>query len=472
MLQKLTFLLCVVLIILFCCCTPCYAVNEVNADDLSEDLTIGGKGYDNFSFLTDKDQTKYNNSSVNATFNITANKEIYSLYIIFGRPYGQYNLTDTDSDKTVTVGTNGFLHEYIDLVDLFGKPVKNIVVSFGEKSVKLSEIFAFGSGALPPFVQKWTVAEDGKTDLMLFSAHSDDDQLYFAGLLPHYAVDKGYNVQVVYMTDHKESSNPRMHEVLNGLWAVGIRNYPVFGEFPDFNIPDKDKTYKKYEELGVSYDALLGFVTEQIRRFKPLVTVGHDFAGEYGHGMHMVYADLVSKAVFTANDGALFPETAEKYGTHAVQKAYFHLYKENPIILDFDTPKDCFGGISAFEVTRQYGFPCHVTQQEEFRDWLYGNKIKVLTAAQIVKYNPTHYGLFYTAVGEDIEKNDMFENVKFREPEVIEPPTEPDINNSTTLPDQDKQVGGNHTVIIITATILSMVVILCGVIFAFLFINQ
>ncbi len=440
-------------------CLPLSA--SADTVDLSSSLKIDGSGYTDFSFLNDKNERKRYTSSGSAVINLRSDTEIHSLYIIFGRVFGEYTLTNPESGKTVTVGKNGFLHEYIDITALFGGPLKSIVITFNDKAVSLCEIFAFADGALPDFVQKWNIAEDGKTDLMLFATHSDDDQLYFAGLLPHYAVDKGYNVQVVYLTDHKESRNPRMNEVLNGLWAVGIKNYPVFGEFADFRIDNKEQTYKRYEELGTTYDELLGFVTEQIRRFKPLVTVGHDFSGEYGHGMHMVYADLVAKAIFTANDSTAFADTADKYGTYMVQKAYFHLYKENPIVLDFDTPKECFGGLSAFGVTQKYGFPCHISQQEEFKDWLYGNKVKVTKATQIVKYNPAKYGLFHSTVGEDTEKNDMFENVIFRETEITKQPITPqDTEPTDNTADTDKP--DNSVLIIVLISAVSLVLLVVG----------
>ncbi|MBQ4178508.1 MAG: DUF4406 domain-containing protein, partial [Elusimicrobia bacterium] len=40
-----------------------------------------------------------------------------------------------------------------------------------------------------------------QADMMLFSTHADDEHLWFAGLLPTY-VDRGYDIQVVYFTNH------------------------------------------------------------------------------------------------------------------------------------------------------------------------------------------------------------------------------------------------------------------------------
>jgi LmbE family N-acetylglucosaminyl deacetylase len=47
---------------------------------------------------------------------------------------------------------------------------------------------------------------EGGADLVLFSAHGDDEHLFFAGLLPTYAEERGYRVQVVYLTDHRNDT--------------------------------------------------------------------------------------------------------------------------------------------------------------------------------------------------------------------------------------------------------------------------
>ena len=49
----------------------------------------------------------------------------------------------------------------------------------------------------------------------------------------------GYNVQVVYVCDHHNFEAYRIHEMLDGLWAVGIRTYPVIGNFPDYVTTDR-----------------------------------------------------------------------------------------------------------------------------------------------------------------------------------------------------------------------------------------
>ena len=129
-----------------------------------------------------------------------------------------------------TVGTNGFLHEYVDVDLLCGKQVYEITVTVPKKMC-VCDISVFSEGDLPQWVQVWQ-PQCEKADIMLLSTHSDDEQLFFAGLLPYYAGEVGAAVQVVYLTNHWDTQN-RPHEQINGLWTVGVKNYPVVGYFPD-----------------------------------------------------------------------------------------------------------------------------------------------------------------------------------------------------------------------------------------------
>ena len=379
--------------------------------DITAGTTISGSGYSSFGFLADKDIATYKTSSGNASITLTNDQGIGSLYLLFDLEYGEYTITA--EGKTFTAGKYEMLHEYVDLIAAFGTAPKSVTLDFNNGSVRLSEIYTFAGTDVPDFVQKWSAPYEGGADLVLFATHGDDDQLYFAGLLPLYAKAKDCRVQVVYLTDHRNTTKGRVHEMINGLWAVGVKAYPVFGRFADFRIDDLEETYRTYESsYNTSREELQGFVVEQIRRFKPQVAVGHDLKGEYGHGMHQVYADLLTKAINLTNDPAEFPESAEKYGTHQLSKLYLHLYKENPITIDYDQPMDVFDGLSAFQVTQKYGFPCHVSQQwTGFRTWLNGYDGEITKASQIDSYNPSKFGLYYSAVGDDIAKNDFLENI-------------------------------------------------------------
>ena len=342
-----------------------------------------------------------------ASLTLEHSEGIGSLYFLFGREYGSYTVTDNTTGQVLICGEDRFLHEFLDLEAAFGTAPSSVTVNFGNGSVLIYELYLFTAGQVPDFVQRWNAPREDKTDLILFSTHGDDEQLFFAGLLPYYAGEKELQVQVVYLTDHRNNSQTRIHEMLNGLWAVGVTTYPVFGPYPDFRVGDMPLTYTYFESYGFPREQMLGFVVEQLRRFNPLVVVGHDFNGEYRHGQHMVYADLLAKALEISNDPAQYPELAEAYGTWDVPKAYFHLYWENEILMDWDQPLEKFGGMTAFQVTKELGFPCHVSQQQAFGFWI--NPYN--SAAQIPEHNPRAYGLYRSTVGADVRNNDMFENV-------------------------------------------------------------
>lgn len=394
------------------CLLPIYAAAEETAVDITKDTTITASGYRSVGFLTDGDIKSYKSSSGNATLTLENAAGMAGIYLLFDLEYGAYTVKDNTTGKTVTAGAHGMLHEYIDLIAAFGNTPTSVTLCFENGAVRLSEISVYAEGELPESVQVWNAPYEGGADLVLFAAHGDDDQLFFAGLLPLYAGEKGLRVQVVYLTDHRNLTHSRTHEMLNGLWNVGVTAYPVFGSFADFRIDSLQGTYDEYASLGTSKEELQDFVVEQIRRFKPLVAVGHDIDGEYGHGMHMVYADLLIDALSLTGDAEKFPESAAKYGTWEIPKLYLHLYEENAVTIDYDQPLASFNGMTAFEVTQKRGYPCHESQQWTwFTRWINGRNNEITKASQIATYNPCKFGLYHSAVGEDAQKNDFFENV-------------------------------------------------------------
>ena len=333
---------------------------------------------------------------------------IGSLYLSFMYAYGPYTVTNNDTGDTYTAGTDLFIHEFIDLTACFGQTPSSVTISFENGPAHLHELDVFTEGEVPSHVQKWEHPQEGNIDLILFASHSDDDQLFFAGLLPYYAVERGYQVLVTYLTDHHNTAPGRMHEVLNGLWAVGVRNYPVIGHFEDFgDATTANEAFQNFSKYGHSRDDLTGFVVDQLRRFHPMVVVGHDLKGEYGHAQHKAYAQMLIDAVAVSNDPDQFPESAAKYGLWDVPKTYLHLYTENKIIMDWDQPMENFDGMTPYQVTKKLGFSYHNSQQKGWSWYFDGQE----TAASIKKYSPCQYGLYRSTIGPDSEKNDFFENL-------------------------------------------------------------
>lgn len=385
---------------------------EAEAADITAETTATVEGFRYPSFLFDKDAKTCYASGGNVSVTLENSRGIGSVYLIFDYEYGEYTLTDNGTGKALTAGTYGFLHEFVDLEAAFGYAPASVTVSFASGSVNIGEIYVFSSGQVPAFVQKWKPPLEGGADILMLPTHGDDDQLYFAGLLPYYAGELGLRVQVAYMTSHRNYTTLRTHEMLNGLWAVGVDAYPVFGEFFDFRVDSLQGSYQVYANNGITRDEIIGFVTEQLRRFKPLAVVGHDINGEYGHGMHRIYCDTLMAAVELSMDPTAYPESAESYGVWDVPKTYLHLLEENPIVLNYDVPLERFDGLTAFQVTQKLGFPCHETQQVYgFKAWLNGVHGEITMATQIEDFNPCEFGLYRTTVGPDVQKNDFLENL-------------------------------------------------------------
>jgi len=102
--------------------------------------------------------------------------------------------------------------------------------------------------------------------------------------------------------------------------------------------------------------------------------------------------------------------------------------------MNYDIPLEYFDGKTAYEVSKE-GYSKHLSQQWTwFTKWINGSNNSYTKATDIKTYKPTDFGLYRTTVGNDIEKNDMFENLTFRKDEIKE---ETHINNTTTDTTED-----------------------------------
>ncbi len=389
-------------------------VLPVRADETGEAENISGEisvlqhnNISEISALFDGNQTKSVALGAGASLSLEHSGGIGAAYLIFDYEYGTFTVTDPVLGESREFGTNGLYHEFADIEGAFGYAPQIIEITFDSGAAQLNELFLFSPGTVPSWVQRWELPKEGETDLVLFSTHGDDEQLFFAGLLPYYAKEKGYQCQVVYLTDHRNKNTHRVHEMLNGLWAVGVDTYPILGNYPDQFCESKRDAYGYMAMEGITEEELVGFVVDNLRRFKPLVAVGHDLGGEYGHGQHMLYADMLIKAIEISDDPQQYPQSAQQYGTWDVPKTYLHLYTKNTIRMDWDQPLESFDGMTAFLVSKDLGFAAHVSQQENFGWFIKGQE----TAEEINYCSPCRYGLYRSTVGLDVEKTDLFENL-------------------------------------------------------------
>ena len=378
------------------------------------------EGFRKEQSMYDGNRNTYTDCKEEGTITITNPEGIAGVYVEFDRVPSPWTLVNPATEEIIACGENAFLHEYVAIDGVFETLPETLVLKFSAGTV-IADVYAFTVGELPDWVQVWQPPCEA-ADIMLLTTHSDDEQLFFAGLLPLYAGEKGVQVQVVYGVQHFEANgvanHQRPHEQLDGLWTVGVRNYPIMPEFPDLYAESKNRetalsqALKVYGAAGVAYEDFLEYITECLRRFKPLVVVSHDLNGEYGHGGHVVYAQVLTEAIHMAADETCFVESFDRYGIWETQKLYLHLYEENPLVMDYDVPLEAFGGKTAFEVT-QDGFACHKSQHWTwFYKWIYGTADKPIKKATDIKsYSPCHFGLYYTQVGLDVQGGDFLENV-------------------------------------------------------------
>lgn len=318
---------------------------------------------------------------------IQSSSEIGSIYLIWDTPVPGWTLQA--DGKTSIHGENGFLHEYVAL----DNPSQSITIQIPESGAVLCDITILSPGTPPSHVQVWEPPCE-KADLLLLSTHADDEHLFFGGTMPYYAGEKGLRVQLVYFCSHTANEPYREHEKLNGMWLEGVKNYPVMGTFPDEYSMDLETALTQY-----NYDEAVKFIVTQLRRFQPLVVLGQDLNGEYGHGTHRLTAKALTDAVQLSNRSDYDLETVNEYGLWDVPKTYLHLYPENRIHMNWNIPLERFGGQTALQMA-DAGYKLHESQQW---CWFY--------VSDSYEYSCAEFGLFRSLVGPDVIGGDFMENL-------------------------------------------------------------
>lgn len=388
---------------LLCASAPMLRASAEAAPEFTRTAAlVASSGY-NTNVMRDGSESSVYTFAPGGTLTITASAPISGISVKFDKKSALWHAAANGTQ--LDCGQNGFLHDYADVSAL---NASSVVLTF-DAYVSVGEIRIFGAGDLPGDVQVWEPAYE-KADIALFSTHNDDEHLFFLGLIPD-AIARGKKMQVVYFCHH--NGEPiRLHEQLNALWEVGLRHYPAIGRFPDQYSETYQWAMNNLNNAGISYDSIVAYQVEMLRRFKPDVVVGHDVNGEYGHGQHRVNAATLQKAVALSGDPAQYPQSAAQYGAWDVPKTYLHLWAKNPLVMNYDTPLDYFGGRTAYQVSLA-GYAKHNSQQYTwFTRWAKGNSWAPFTkATQISTYSPLQYGLYRSTVGPDSGINDMFEHI-------------------------------------------------------------
>ena len=372
-------------VILAICCTflspAAFAEVEpkTTLEPIFEDLTEN-----QFQVLTDED---YLTTFKADSLKITAKEKFKALYIVWNVIPEAYTVTANGKSEKYQ---GDFLHKLIKLDDY----TNSIEISCGREE-EICDIYLFRDYNFPDFVQQWE-SPCKQADIMVLSAHADDEYLMFGGTVPYYAKERGLQVQVVYLTAHP-NEQPRPHELLDGLWTAGVKNYPVIGIIDD--IPSTPIWSISEAASLYNLEAVKEWFTEQLRRFKPSVLITHDIKGEYGHGAHKLAAKTATEAIELAGSSENYPDSAQKYGVWEVPKTYLHFWQENAIEMDWEIPLESFGGITAREAA-ELCYGCHKSQHKY--NYTVGYK---------EKWDCRQFGLYRSLVGNDA-KADFMDNIE------------------------------------------------------------
>lgn len=369
------------------------------ANDITEDCKFkvcsSGRKY---TLMTDKKYTSYWESNKIKTpwIAITApeGKPIAGLYVCFGNMPESWEIQTSDDGKdwfTAVPGDTRFLHAYVALPQP-AQHVRLAVTSEKKTALRINDLFVLSEGDLPDWVQVWQPTEE-KADILFLSTHPDDELIFFGGAIPTYAVEQQRKVVVAYFT---RSNTTRSSELLNGLWHMGVRTYPVIGNFKDSYAKNLKAAYKS----AGGKDKVNEWIAGLYRQYKPEVVVTQDTNGEYGHKQHMMIAEAAQNCIELAANEDEFTSSTIAYGTWQVKKLYLHLYPENQITFDWTVPLKSMNGATGIELAEE-AYTLHKTQAS--------SGMSVTETG--TKYDNRVFGLAFTTVGEDVRKDDFLENI-------------------------------------------------------------
>ena len=382
--------------------TSALAVEAADITDQCKFQTTSSKY--KYTQMTDKKYTSYwkANKAKNPSIAVTAPKDqlIGGIYACFGNLPETWEVQVSKDGKKWETAVQGpaYLHAWVPLPEP-SRYVRLRVTTGKQYELYLNEFFVLGVGDKPDWVQDWQPTCE-KAELMFVSTHPDDELIFFGGAIPTYATERQRDVVVAYYT----RSNPtRSSELLNGLWYMGVRNYPVIGDAGDKMCKTMELSYahagKGNEKTGRKN--VNEWFVELYRKYKPEVVVTHDIDGEYGHSMHKMISDAAYNAIAIAMDEDQYTDTTVAYGTWEVKKLYRHLWKEGQIKFDWNVPLNSMGGATGLELADSAFELFHKTQETSGQS--------VLTTG--LEYDNGLFGLVHSTVGEDVNKNDFLENI-------------------------------------------------------------
>lgn len=351
------------------------AFAETEAPDLTSRCTISLTGKNDVKNLQDRFFKSYaeSKSAKAPVLKISSPEPVYGLYLCFrAMPAYEVQVDRGSGWETVCEGRTDFLHAFYELdgareIRVLGTPPKASVMGFNEVAV-------FGAGKIPEWVQRWSPTPE-KTDLLFVIGDPDEELLFLGGAIPVYAVERGHSAAVACVAYDNPS---RRSELLNSLWSMGYRSYPI--------ISDSARPAKKASDKKNT-----AFILNAVRQCRPEVIVTMDEKGEGKNAYRKLAAELCKLA---------FDKAAEGENGWQPKKLYLHLYGSSPTVLDWTQPLKTQRGLDGIGAAR-YAYLYYKTQDSTDKDVL----------REGVKYPNNTFGLYKSLVGEDVEKNDFLENI-------------------------------------------------------------
>ena len=155
-----------------------------------------------------------------------AGMPIHGVYVCFGSMPDAWEIQVYDGSDWMFYqqGDTRYLHAYVNIPE--GTERIRIVATAEKKiALTINEIYLLSDGDVPAWVQRWEPTHE-KADILFLATRPGDELLYFGGAIPTYATEQQRKTVVAYFTG---ANIARTSEVLNGLWHMGVRNYPVIG---------------------------------------------------------------------------------------------------------------------------------------------------------------------------------------------------------------------------------------------------
>ncbi len=318
------------------------------------------------------------------------------IYIKWGKSVSGWTLEATIADGSVVTsehGQHGLLQEYVPLPE--GVVSFAIVTQDGKSApLRMVELSVYSPGVLPESVHIWQPTPT-TAEILLVSTHQDDELLFFGGAIPYYAGELKLDFIVAYTA---YSNVLRRHEALEGLWTCGLTQHPIFLNNPDRYVQTLNDARRVWDE-----DEIIRQLAGLYVQYRPQVVLSQDVNGEYGHGLHRLTVYCVQQALEKASDAEYVSEHFAGQELWRVKKCYLHLYEENNISMPWDVMTlESAGGRTALEVAQE-AYLCHESQLKYSENYV-----------STVQRDCRSFGLYWSDVGEDVQKNDFLENTELR----------------------------------------------------------